>query len=154
MKAIYTTLALVLLATLAFAQSDARQAVDQIKTLDGTWSGKNSQGEALKITFRETAGGSAILSEIEGGHSHDMVSMIHVDNDRLLMTHYCSTGNQPRMSARVGGSSAQTPRTSDMKPGTISSRPPIRIKAPSITSRPGERPAATAALRRLHAAPP
>ena len=41
-----------------------------------------------------------------------------------------------------------------MKPGTISSRPPIRIKAPSITSRPGERPAATAALRRLHAAPP
>jgi len=101
MKAIYTTLALVLLATLAFAQSDARQALDQIKTLDGTWSGKNSQGEALKITFRETAGGSAILSEIEGGHSHDMVSMIHVDNDRLLMTHYCSTGNQPRMSASL-----------------------------------------------------
>jgi hypothetical protein len=101
MKTIYATFAITLLASLTFAQSDAHQTLDQIKALDGTWSGKNSQGEALKITFRETAGGSAILSEIEGGHSHDMVSMIHVDNDRLLMTHYCSTGNQPRMSASL-----------------------------------------------------
>ena len=101
MKAIYAALAVTLLATLTFAQSDARQTFDQIKTLDGTWSGKNSQGEPVKVTFRETAGGSAILSEIDGEHGHDMVSMIHVDNDRLLMTHYCSTGNQPRMSASL-----------------------------------------------------
>jgi hypothetical protein len=101
MKAIYTAVALTLLASLTFAQSDARQALDQIKTLDGTWTGKDSRGEPLKIIFRETAGGSAVLSEIEGKDSHDMVSMIHVDHDRLLMTHYCSAGNQPRMSAAL-----------------------------------------------------
>jgi hypothetical protein len=99
MKAIHAVLAVMLLATLTFAQSDARQTLAQIKTLDGTWTGTNSQGEPLKIIFRETANGSAVLSEIEGEHAHDMVSMIHVDNDRVLMTHYCSTGNQPRMSA-------------------------------------------------------
>lgn len=101
MKAIYAALAVTLLASLTFAQSDAGQTLAQIKTLDGTWTGKNSQGEPLRITFRETAGGSAIMSEIEGEHSHDMISMIHLDHDRLLMTHYCSTGNQPRMSASL-----------------------------------------------------
>lgn len=99
MKVIGTTLAVMLLASLTFAQSDARQIFTQIKSLDGTWTGKNSEGQPLKITFRETSNGSAVLSEIEGEHAHDMVSMIHLDNDRLLMTHYCSTGNQPRMKA-------------------------------------------------------
>jgi len=33
------------------------------------------------------------------GHNEDMISMINLDNDRLLMTHYCSAGNQPRMVA-------------------------------------------------------
>jgi hypothetical protein len=101
MKAIFTAIAVMLLASVSLAQSNARQTLDQIKTLDGTWTGKNSHGEPLKVTFRETAGGSAILSEIDGEHGHDMVSMIHVDNDRLLMTHYCSTGNQARMSASL-----------------------------------------------------
>jgi hypothetical protein len=99
MKAIYTALAVTLLASLTYAQSDARATFNQLKSLDGTWTGKNSQGQPLKVTFRETFGGSAILSEIEGEHSHDMVSMIHLDNDRLLLTHYCGAGNQPRMAA-------------------------------------------------------
>ena len=30
-----------------------------------------------------------------------MISMFHMDNDRLLLTHYCSTGNQPRMVASL-----------------------------------------------------
>lgn len=101
MKAIYTALTIVLLANLTFAQSDSRRALDQIKILDGNWTGKNSQGDPLTVTFRETAGGSALLSEIDGEHGHDMVSMIHLDNDRLLLTHYCSIGNQPRMSASL-----------------------------------------------------
>ncbi len=27
----------------------------------------------------------------------NMITMFHMDGDRLLMTHYCSVGNQPRM---------------------------------------------------------
>ncbi len=88
-------------ATFALAESGARRTFDALRALEGTWEGKNSQGQPLKVTFRETAGGSASLSEILGGGHENMVSMIHMDGDRLLMTHYCGAGNQPRMKATL-----------------------------------------------------
>ena len=39
------------------------------------------------------------MSEILG--KEDMISMFHMDGDRLFMTHYCAVGNQPRMAASV-----------------------------------------------------
>jgi hypothetical protein len=101
MKAVYVSIVVALLAAMMFAQTDARQTFAEIKTLDGTWSGTTSEGKPVKVSFRDTSGGSAVLSEIEGMHEHDMVSMIHLDNNRLLLTHYCGIGNQPRMQASV-----------------------------------------------------
>jgi hypothetical protein len=92
---------LVICATVALAESGARITFDALKALEGTWEGKNSQGQPLKVTFRETAGGSSLMSEILGGGHENMVSMIHMDGDRLLMTHYCGAGNQPRMKATL-----------------------------------------------------
>jgi len=40
-----------------------------------------------------------LMSEITG--HEDMITMFHMDGDRLLMTHYCAAGNQPRMAATV-----------------------------------------------------
>ena len=89
-----------LAATAALAQSAAQKSFTQLKSLSGSWEGKTSDGMPLQVSFRETAGGSALMSEIQG--DHDMVSMIHLDGpDKLLMTHYCGAGNQPRMQATV-----------------------------------------------------
>ena len=42
------------------------------------------------------------MSEILGKGPEDMVSMIHLDGpNKLLLTHYCSAGNQPRLQATV-----------------------------------------------------
>jgi hypothetical protein len=101
MKAIRTALTVSLLAALAFAQSDAQKTFAQLQKLNGTWAGTNAQGMPLKVTFRDTADGTAILSEIEGHGRENMISMLHLDNGRVLMTHYCSTGNQPRMQATL-----------------------------------------------------
>jgi hypothetical protein len=92
-------LLITLTATALVAQSDAQRAFDQIKSLNGSWEGK-SEGMPLKVSFRDTAGGSAVLSEIQG--KEDMISMFHLDGPgRLLITHYCAVGNQPRMEASI-----------------------------------------------------
>jgi hypothetical protein len=102
MKSLRTAAALTLLvlATAAFAQSDAKSTFDRLLALKGTWEGKNSQGEPLQVTFRPTSGGTAILSEITG-KGEEMVTMFHMDNGRVLATHYCGVGNQPRMQASM-----------------------------------------------------
>jgi hypothetical protein len=102
MKPIRIALSLFLLlaATAAFTQTAAQKSFDQLKTLTGSWEGKNAQGKPLRVSFRDTAGGSALMSEIVGEGHEDMISMIHMDGaNRLMMTHYCGAGNQPRMAA-------------------------------------------------------
>jgi hypothetical protein len=95
------TIAVVLCAGCALAQSNAQKSFDTLKALAGSWEGKNNQGQTMRVSFRETAGGSAVLSEIHGQGPENMISMIHLDGDRLLMTHYCGAGNQPRMKATL-----------------------------------------------------
>ena len=97
-------LASALLATVltgaAFAQSGAQKSFDQLKALSGNWEGKDAQGKTLSVSFRSTAGDSALMSEIHGTAPENMISMFHLDGpNRLLLTHYCSAGNQPRMVA-------------------------------------------------------
>jgi hypothetical protein len=97
--AIAVCTATLLFTTAVFAQSDAQKSFNQLKSLTGSWEGKNSQGEPVQVSYRMTAGGSALMSEING-HGEDMISMIHFDGaNRLLLTHYCTAGNQPRMQA-------------------------------------------------------
>jgi hypothetical protein len=94
------TIVALLISTVALAQSDAQKSFAQLKSLDGTWEGKNAQGMPLEVTFRDTAGGSALMSEIHGHGPENMISMFHLDGpNRLMLTHYCGAGNQPRMQA-------------------------------------------------------
>ena len=86
------------------AQSAGQNSFDLMKALGGNWEGKNRMGDAVLVSFRVTAGGSAIMSEIQSRmktKTEDMISMIHMDGDRLLLTHYCAAGNQPRMQASL-----------------------------------------------------
>ena len=91
------TLLFVLAATAAFAASAAQKSFEELKALDGTWEGTVKNGQPVEVDYRLTAAGTALMSEIKG--KEDMITMFHLDGDRLLMTHYCSAGNQPRMVA-------------------------------------------------------
>jgi hypothetical protein len=81
----------------AFAASAAQKSFEELKALDGTWEGKSLNGQPLEVAYRVTSNGSAIMSEIKG--KEDMISMFNLDGDRVLLTHYCAVGNQPRMVA-------------------------------------------------------
>jgi len=82
----------------AVAQTDAEKAFTAIKNMPGTWEGNTPKG-TVQVIFKITGGGSSVMSEIVG--KEDMISMFHMDGDRLLLTHYCAVGNQPRMQASV-----------------------------------------------------
>jgi hypothetical protein len=82
--------------------TDVQKAFASIKSMPGTWEGKTQDGATVKVDFKVTAGGSAVMSEIFGHGPEDMISMIHLDGpNRLLLTHYCGAGNQPRMQGTV-----------------------------------------------------
>ena len=94
--------ALALAATAAVAQTDAQKAFTAIKNMPSTWEQKMPDGKTLQVNFKVVSGGSAVMSEILGMGKEDMISVFNMDGpNRLLLTHYCSTGNQPRMQASV-----------------------------------------------------
>ncbi|MBV9183782.1 MAG: hypothetical protein JO356_20960 [Acidobacteria bacterium] len=102
MKLVTIVAGVILSGVSTLAQSDAEKTFNTIKSLAGVWEGKNSMGDAVRVANRITAGGSALVSEIQSdmkGRSEDMISMVHMDGNRLLLTHYCAAGNQPRLVA-------------------------------------------------------
>ena len=77
-------------------------AFEQLKKLSGKWSGKGDcMGTPMEmtVTYKVTSAGRAVMETIAAGTDHEMISMYTVDGDKLIMTHYCALGNQPRMKA-------------------------------------------------------
>ncbi len=92
--------------TAAFAQISAQKSFDQLKSLAGSWEGKDSAGRPVSASFRDVARDSALMSEVQrkdqDGVMFNMISMIHLDGpNRLVLTHYCIDGTQTRMAATV-----------------------------------------------------
>lgn len=80
----------------------SRSQFDLLKSLEGEWTGKSEGGGEIHdvvIRYRVTAGGTVVEETLLPGTEHEMITMYHMDGPRLMLTHYCSTGNQPRMVA-------------------------------------------------------
>jgi hypothetical protein len=129
MKSLCFMLSVVLLAlsTVAFAQSEAQQPVahsdaqkpvqseaqksfDKLKTLAGSWEGRvttvpqapDIDGKLTQVSLRVTSMGNALIHEMTGaGRPDDPITMVYLDEDRLLLTHYCDAGNRPRMAGKM-----------------------------------------------------
>jgi hypothetical protein len=127
MKFLRVMLSVVLmsLCVVAFAQShaqkpvvhsEAQQSFDTLKTLAGSWEARvttippqaEMEGGLMQVTLRVTSRGNALVHEMtDPGKPDDPtrydhpVTMLYLDSDRLLLTHYCDAGNRPRMVART-----------------------------------------------------
>ena len=111
------TLTLAMLSTMAFAQSDAQKSFTSLKSLAGTWQGPVTvdppqadmgNGSVIQASLRVTSRGNALVHEMKDPakaddpkHYDHPVTMFYLENDRLILTHYCDAGNRPRMSART-----------------------------------------------------
>jgi len=90
--------------------ADRNAALERFKQLAGEWAGKGKHGDMeheIRVVYKVTSGGSAVVETIDPGSAHEMVTVIHPDGDALLLTHYCMLGNQPHMKA--------TPKAGDNK---------------------------------------
>lgn len=98
------------------AQTDAQKSFTQLKALAGSWQGivtstptaPEVQGKQVRLSLRVTSMGNALMHEMRvGDRPDDPITMLYLDGDRLMLTHFCDAGNRPRMVARVspdGGS--------------------------------------------------
>ena len=84
----------------AAAHADSDAIMQKLKSLEGEWMLVGEQGEVLDQVgseFRLTANGSALSEYMFPGDDHEMLNVFHADGDRVLMTHYCGAGSQPRL---------------------------------------------------------
>jgi len=73
---------------------------ERMKQLVGVWEGTSDTGkggEEVRVEYRLTAGGSALVETLFPGGPEEMVSVYHDRKGKLAMTHYCMLRNQPRM---------------------------------------------------------
>jgi hypothetical protein len=113
MKWIRLTLPLIsmFLSVQAFAESDAQKSFDKLKTLSGIWEGKVTtdmkvaeaiENTPMRLVLRTTSRGNALMHEMTStGSPDDPITMFYLDEDRVLLTHYCDAGNRPRMEGKL-----------------------------------------------------
>jgi hypothetical protein len=78
--------------------ANATQAFDKLKTLAGHWEATTDKGK-VTTSFELVSGGTALVEHMSMAGEKEMLTVYFIDGDRLLLTHYCEAGNQPRMQA-------------------------------------------------------
>lgn len=123
MKSLCFVLAAVSMSPMAFAQTEApepmahsemqtpapteaQKAFDKLKTLTGSWEGHLNvvppvpgvDGKVAQVAFRVASRGHTLMHDLKlEGVPDNPLTMLVVDADRLLLTHYCDADNRPRM---------------------------------------------------------
>lgn len=80
-------------------------AFARLKTLVGEWEANTGMGK-VHVSYELIAGGTSLVERESGEKMPAMETVYYLDGSRLLLTHYCMAGNQPRMQAR--GFNAET----------------------------------------------
>ena len=75
-------------------------AYARLKTLVGEWEADTGMGK-VHVSYELIAGGTSLVEKESGEKMPAMLTVYYLDGDRLLMTHYCMAGNQPRLQARA-----------------------------------------------------
>jgi hypothetical protein len=84
---------------------DSRAAFERLKRLVGTWDATEKSNPRFNdaVTYSMTGGGNVLMEHFQSptsamGH---MLTAYHLDVDRLVLTHFCGAGNQPRMRVKA-----------------------------------------------------
>jgi hypothetical protein len=134
LRFVVSAVVLMSLSAVAFAQSDlpksdAQKSFDNLKGLAGSWEAHvatvppqaDMEGKMVQVSLRVTSMGNALVHEMTGaGRPDDPITMLYLDGDRLLLTHYCDAGNRPRMVGKCRRTAKQWNSNSSMSPAAPS----------------------------------
>ena len=94
--------ALVLFSVTLHAQNKPTELFEKLKALKGEWIAKVDDTTNVVVLYDVVSNGSTVMETIKEGEGAGMITMYHLNKNKVMMTHYCSAGNQPRMQAIPG----------------------------------------------------
>ncbi|MET0390358.1 MAG: hypothetical protein ABW321_30580 [Polyangiales bacterium] len=95
-----TSLTLLLAAALPSdvqANTTASAAYAKLMTLAGAWNARSTKGASIRVSLRTISNDSALVETYVTASGKETLTIFHLDGERLLATHYCGQGNQPRL---------------------------------------------------------
>ena len=80
--------------------TNATAAFNRLKTLVGNWEATSQRGK-VTTSYELISNGTALAEHINVPGEGEMLTVYYLDSNRLVLTHYCTAGNQPRMQAEA-----------------------------------------------------
>jgi hypothetical protein len=78
----------------------AMAAFEKLKGLAGEWTGEFAQEgkkQEAAVVYKTTSNGTVVMETLFPGTRHEMITMFYLEEDQLVLVHYCAAGNQPKM---------------------------------------------------------
>jgi hypothetical protein len=77
----------------------ATTTFNSLKSLVGDWQGRDGD-RVVSVNYRLTANDSALVETWTMSPTRESITIYTLDGERLIATHYCPQGNQPRLRLR------------------------------------------------------
>ena len=78
------------------------ETFERLKTLVGRWSGTTDTGRTIDVAYKLVANNTVLVETWELAPQRESLTLYHMDNGKLIATHYCPIGNQPRLELQDG----------------------------------------------------
>jgi hypothetical protein len=73
----------------------------RLTAIAGEWQSSNGKGKPLAVTYRLISAETVLVETYGAGSGHETMTVFHPDQARVLATHYCAQGNQPRLALQT-----------------------------------------------------
>ena len=75
----------------------AKTSFEHLQQLVGHWKCTTAEARTVDLAYRLVSSGSTLVETFTTSSGKETLTVFHLDGPRLLATHYCAQGNQPRL---------------------------------------------------------